>query len=69
MNTSSTASSTLAGTDPYIILGVGNGASNAEIKRRYKEMAKKYHPDLNTEDPQASDKMAKVTNAYDFLMD
>lgn len=54
--------------DPYRILGLKPGASDDEIKRAYKEMAKKYHPDLNGNSPEAAEMMKKVNEAYDILI-
>lgn len=45
--------------DPYKVLGVSRGASNEEIKLKFRELAKKYHPDLNPSD-EAKSKMAKI---------
>ena len=39
--------------DYYEVLGLKKGASDAEIKKAYRQMAKKYHPDLNPDDPEA----------------
>lgn len=58
-----------AARDPFDVLGVGRNASQEEIKTRFRELAKKYHPDLNTQDKDASRKMADITNAYDILSD
>ena len=55
--------------DPYDVLGVNRSASQEDIKSRFRELAKKYHPDLNTQDKDASMKMADLTNAYDILTD
>ena len=54
--------------DPYKILGLKPGATDDEIKRAYKEMAKKYHPDLNGNSPEAAEMMKKVNEAYDILI-
>ena len=56
--------------DYYEVLGVQKGASEAEIKKAYKKMARKYHPDLNQDDPKAAEeKMKEVNEAYDVLKD
>ncbi len=54
--------------DPYKILGVSPGASDDEIKRAYKQLAKKYHPDLNQNNPEAAEMMKKINEAYDILI-
>ena len=53
--------------DPYKVLGVEPGASAEEIKRAYRSMAKKYHPDLNPGDEYAAEKMNDINVAYDIL--
>lgn len=53
----------------YEVLGVGRGASDAEIKKAYYSLAKKYHPDTNQGDPQAAKKFQDVQRAYDTLRD
>ncbi len=54
-------------TNPYKVLGVPNGASEDECTKAYKRLAKKYHPDLNPNNPEAADKMAEINAAYDQI--
>ena len=54
--------------DPYQILGIPHGATEAEIKKAYRKKAKEYHPDLHPNDPVAMKKMQEVNKAYDMLM-
>jgi curved DNA-binding protein CbpA len=51
------------------ILGVENGASEKEIKLAFRKKARKYHPDLNKTDPEASKKFRDVQEAYEVLRD
>ena len=55
--------------DPYKILGVSPDASDEEIKRAYRRLAKKYHPDLNPGDQEAARKMQEVNSAYEQIKD
>ncbi|MES2044531.1 MAG: DnaJ C-terminal domain-containing protein [Pseudomonadota bacterium] len=55
--------------DPYQILGVTRTASEADIKKAYRKLAKELHPDKNKDNPKASEKFSQVTNAYDLLTD
>ena len=55
--------------DPYSILGVAKGASEAEIKKAYRKLAKELHPDTNQNNPKAAERFAQVTGAYDLLSD
>lgn len=53
--------------DPYEVLGVDRNASDEEIKRAYRRLAKKYHPDTNPDDPEAAKKMQQINAAYDQI--
>ncbi len=50
------------------MLGINKNATDDEIKKAYKSMAKKYHPDLN-KSPDAAEKMKEINAAYDVLKD
>ncbi|MCI5752061.1 MAG: DnaJ domain-containing protein [Oscillospiraceae bacterium] len=54
-------------TDPYDVLGVSRDASEDEIKKAYRALVKKYHPDLHPGDPGAAAKMSEVNSAYDMI--
>ncbi len=53
--------------DPYQVLGVSPDASDEEIKKAYRRLAKKYHPDLNPGDAAAAQKMQEVNAAYEQI--
>lgn len=55
--------------DPYDVLGIERNADDAAIKKAYRRLAKKYHPDANKGDPSAAQRFSDVTAAYDFLND
>lgn len=55
--------------DPYAILGVAKSASETEISKAYRELAKKLHPDLNPGDKSAEERFKKVSGAYALLGD
>ncbi|QQK08432.1 DnaJ C-terminal domain-containing protein [Miniphocaeibacter halophilus] len=55
--------------DYYKILGVDKSASDAEIKKAYRNLAKKYHPDLNQGNEKASEKLKEINEAYEVLGD
>lgn len=55
--------------DYYDVLGVSKDASDAEIKSAFRKLAKKYHPDLNKDDPSAAEKFKEAQEAYEVLGD
>ena len=55
--------------DFYEVLGIKKGASQSEIKKAYRKMAKKYHPDTNAGDEAAAEKFKEVSEAYSVLKD
>jgi DnaJ-class molecular chaperone len=55
--------------NPYDVLGVSRSASEAEIKKAFRKLAKTYHPDSNKDDPKAKDKFAEANSAYEILGD
>src|SRR5262245_30381068 len=55
--------------DLYIILGIERGASVGDIKRAYKRLARKYHPDINPGDRMAAAQFRQIAEAYETLID
>ncbi|HMI40158.1 MAG TPA: DnaJ C-terminal domain-containing protein [Sphingomicrobium sp.] len=55
--------------DLYQRLGIKRGATEAEVKKAYRSLAKQLHPDRNQDNPQAAKRFGEVTNAYDILSD
>jgi len=54
--------------DPYALLELEVGASTEDIKKAWKRLARRHHPDLNPDDPTAADRFKAITNAYERLM-
>lgn len=55
--------------DPYEVLGVGRNATDEDIRRAFRKLAKELHPDLNPQDAAAADRFKKVSAAYEILGD
>jgi DnaJ-class molecular chaperone len=55
--------------DPYKTLGVARSATEKDIKSAYRKLAKELHPDRNADNPKATERFSKVTQAYDLLTD
>jgi molecular chaperone DnaJ len=59
----------MAKRDFYEVLGVAKGADDAALKAAYRKLAKQFHPDVNTHDPQAEHKFKEASEAYEILKD
>ncbi|HEX3509544.1 MAG TPA: molecular chaperone DnaJ [Solirubrobacteraceae bacterium] len=55
--------------DPYDVLGVGRDASEQQIKKAFRVLARELHPDVNAHDPQAEEKFKEAAEAYEILSD
>lgn len=55
--------------DPYEVLGVPKSASAADIKKAFRQLAKRYHPDRNADDVKAKERFAEISSAYEILGD
>lgn len=55
--------------DPYQVLGVTRSASEAEIKKAFRRLAKTWHPDQKPDDPKAKERFAEISTAYELLSD
>ena len=53
--------------DPYRVLGVDSTASDAEIKRAYRRLARQHHPDRNTGDSASEDRFKSIQSAFDAV--
>ena len=59
----------MAKRDYYEVLGVERGASEAELKKAYRRLAMKYHPDRNPDDKESEEKFKEANEAYEILTD
>ena len=61
--------STSASDDPYATLGLERTATEADIKKAYRRLVRKSHPDINPDDPGAEARFVRIAAAYDLLKD
>ncbi len=61
--------STTTPRDPYEVLGVSRDASDQDVKKAFRRLARELHPDVNAHDPQAEDKFKEAAEAYEILSD
>ena len=59
----------MAGSDYYSVLGVKKDAAEGDIKKAYRKLARKHHPDINPGDKQAEEKFKTISQAYEALSD
>lgn len=57
----------MSGRDPYKLLGVSRGASGEEIKKAYRSLVRRFHPDANPGDPRAEERFKEIQQAYETL--
>src|SRR5471030_417564 len=55
--------------DPYEVLGIERGASEGQIKKAFRALARELHPDVNSHDPDAEEKFKEAAEAYEVLSD
>lgn len=55
--------------DPYAVLGVPKSASEADVKKAYRRLAKEHHPDRNANDPKAKERFSELNSAYEIVGD
>jgi len=55
--------------DFYAVLGVSKDVSDEELKKKYRKLARTYHPDSNPDDPHAEEKFKEISEAYAVLSD
>ena len=55
--------------DYYAVLGVSSSATQDEIKKQYRKLAARYHPDKNPNDPKAADRFKEISEAYQVIGD
>lgn len=53
--------------NPYAVLGLEPGATDDDIKKKYRTLVKQYHPDLHPDDPEAARKMSEINDAYERI--
>lgn len=53
--------------NPYSVLGVSSDAPLSEVKKSYRKLSRKYHPDVNPDDPLAETRFASINKAYDMI--
>src|SRR5262245_37095819 len=59
----------MAKRDYYEVLGVDRGASEGQIKKAFRKLARELHPDVNAHDPEAEERFKEATEAYEVLSD